>query len=698
MENSVKPKKKRRKTIRTIITVVIILAIVLVGGYFLLKSLNVNKSPETSLTKTTAAVQRGDIARTLGVSATLNSSETEDHMAEVSGEIISIRYKDGDFVEEGQIVIVLDTIITDDAIQNFEDQITAKLEQIDSLNDAIEDADSSIQDQYDNISDRKEEIIDLNDEISDLEADIDENEALRDKLKIYAPINGTVFNLQANAGDYVNNGTFIAEITNPLSYMVEMPFSVKFLNTEVEEVIIHYGNGDIPGEIISYADFTYTDAYGNELVDVIIEFTRYAALPDGARVKGTIVTDPILYKCVSETAPYYSETENIYPEIQGELLELYLVEKQSVKAGDLIAVIDSGFIDDTTDSIYNQINAKKEQIDALNDSVDSGYETIDQLNENILGYEDDIISLYDDITEIESDINEAEEGYINAEIPAQFDGIITDITAREGDEVSAHQKLFTLVSLDNPEMNLSIDELDITEVFIGLPAEVVIDALPETVTNPVTAVVTEIAFSGNTQGGVTTYSVTVALIESVEGFKLGMNATATVFTTQSIDTLYIPIEAVSIDNGNSFVWVTDSAIEGQLSADKSEAAAKPAGKGTGKRPEIVNKDTSTMTAEEKARYEEFLKNNEKNMDKTTSESSADTFLTVEEYYADATKVSITTGIHNEIFIEVLSGLTEGQIVVLPPVYISSSTTNSSTVPGMDLGGARKVMGGVGGGK
>lgn len=710
MEKLNRPGKKRKKALRIIITTIIIVAVFLVGVFFLNRTLNANKTSGTTLTKTTAFVQRGDVVRTLGSSAALNSSETADQTADVSGEVLEVRFSEGSYVEAGQIVVILDTETTDGTIQTFKDQISSKLEQIENLYDAIEDTNSSIEDQNDNILDFRDDIYDLQNEINDLKAEIEENEALRENLNIYAPFDGNVFNLHVSKGDYVNTGTLIATITDPLSYKVEMPFSVNFLNYAIEEVIIHYNNSELPGKIVSYADYTHTDAHGNELVDVIISFSRFASLPDGARVRGTIITDPITYKCVSEIAPYYTNSENIFPGTQGEILELNLIEKQSVKAGDVIAVIDSETIDNETESLTNQISAKNDQISSINDSIENIIENITRLNENIGDYNNDIDELYKDIDDIETDINEAMEGYISAEVTAKFNGFITGLTIEAGDSVNPNQKLFTLVSLDKPQMNLTIDELDISEVSVGLTAEVVIDALPLTEVNPIPAVVTDIALEGNTQGGVTTYSVTIALTETPEGFKLGMNATATVFTSQSKDTLFIPIEAVTFVNGNSFVWVTDTvagiqtnydgtSVDKSKFTDKSADVSAAAGKASGKQSGAASgKDLSQMTDKEIAAYKESFVTNEKTMANSTDKTNENVFLTLEDYYSGASRVQITAGIHNETYIEVLSGLTEGQIIVLPPVYISSSATNTGTIPGMDFGTARKAIGGIGGGK
>jgi len=161
LEKPKKSNKKRKKIIRIIIWTVAVIAVIVVGGIFLSRTLNANKSSETILTKTTALVQRGDVARTLGVSASLNSSETADYNADVSGEVLKINFDEGDFIEAGQVVMLLDTEVTEDTISVYEDQISSKMEQIDNLNDTIEDT-------YTSIDNKNDSILDLRDDISEI--------------------------------------------------------------------------------------------------------------------------------------------------------------------------------------------------------------------------------------------------------------------------------------------------------------------------------------------------------------------------------------------------------------------------------------------------------------------------------------------------------------------------------------------------
>lgn len=692
MSDKIISRRKKRKTFSTIVLSTLIIALVMAAVIIIPRYLENKKDDAVSLIRTTAVVKRGDITRSLGVSSNILPGETNEYSPAAYGEILEINAKNGDYVHTGTVIMRLSTETTDELIETMEEQVETLNEQIDSLYASIDSSYSAIEQYYENISDRNDDISDLRDDIASVRDEMAENEALRDKLSIYSPISGTIFNLQAEEGDTIGPGVILATVTDTRSYEVEMPFSVNFKDKEIHEVIIHYKNSNLAGTIVSVADFTHTDTYGNELVDVIIAFERFSALPDGATVKGTIVTDSISYKCVTGTPVQYALSVNIFPEVNGDLISVFMVEKQSVEEGDLIAVIDSSIIDDISEGFVNQITSMNDQIEQLQDLNEDASAAIDQLNEDIIEFEDAIKDTKDDISDLEDDLTEAMEGYTEAVLTADFDGYITELSAQLGDEAAAGQKLFTLVSMENPVIHLTIDELDIPEIIEGLEAEVTVDALVWTNESPVPSTVINRSLSGNAQGGVTTYTVTLELKESVEGLLPGMSGTGTIFISRKSDALYIPLEAVTITDGKSYVWITDKTVSTNTSYDKSNFSDKKnyQAKGSGK---AIQKDTSKMTDEQKKDYDDYLKGFEKGEIREDTASDS-TVSTLDEYYEGAVMVEVVTGIHNEIQIEVVSGLKEGQIILLPPVYQSESTS-ADDKNDFNMGAARKAMGGYG---
>lgn len=72
----------------------------------------------------------------------------------------------------------------------------------------------------------------------------------------------------------------------------------------------------------------------------------------------------------------------------------------------------------------------------------------------------------------------------------------------------------------------------------------------------------------------------------------------------------------------------------------------------------------------------------------------------DSYYDGATLVLVETGISNDTYIEIISGLTQGQEVVLPKTSTASATTTTGTNRGRNggfmTGGAAMPVGGPGG--
>ena len=58
---------------------------------------------------------------------------------------------------------------------------------------------------------------------------------------------------------------------------------------------------------------------------------------------------------------------------------------------------------------------------------------------------------------------------------------------------------------------------------------------------------------------------------------------------------------------------------------------------------------------------------------------------------------VEIGISNDTYVEITSGLSEGEIVILPQLTASSSSSNTSSSGGMNFGGMGSSLGGGFGG-
>ena len=108
-------------------------------------------------------------------------------------------------------------------------------------------------------------------------------------------------------------------------------------------------------------------------------------------------------------------------------------------------------------------------------------------------------------------------------------------------------------------LDITIDELDIKALQVGMTAQVRIDALGG---EKYTATITQIGNTGVSNGGNSKYTVELT-IDRAENMLSGMNATATIVLSTASDVLTIPADAL-VENGNQTVVYTGYDEENDL--------------------------------------------------------------------------------------------------------------------------------------
>lgn len=131
-----------------------------------------------------------------------------------------------------------------------------------------------------------------------------------------------------------------------------------------------------------------------------------------------------------------------------------------------------------------------------------------------------------------------------AVITAPFDGVVADITIREGQALSAALLAAPSISLVNTgrmEMRGFIDELDVALVELGQEVDILLDAMRDRDVKGTVAFVSPI---GTVWLGVVSYETIIALESSHEGLKDGLSATADIIIERRQDVLLIPNRAI----------------------------------------------------------------------------------------------------------------------------------------------------------
>ncbi|MCB6365709.1 HlyD family efflux transporter periplasmic adaptor subunit [Intestinibacillus massiliensis] len=250
-------------------------------------------------------------------------------------------------------------------------------------------------------------------------------------------------------------------------------------------------------------------------------------------------------------------------------------------------------------------------------------------------------------------------------VTAPISGTVVTKNTQAGDSIdssSGVSALAVIYDMSALTFDIALDELDVNQVQVGQEVQVTVDALDG---QSFTGYITNISVAGTTNNGATTYPVTVQIDDPPAELLPGMNVDASIITGEAKDVLAVPVSAVQRGN---VVFVKDSAAGNEKGAAQDAAGAPDtAGEGAG------------------------APGGGKQAGKPGAMAAA----------PDGYKsVTVETGLANDDYIEIQSGLSEGDVVYVPEVERSNSggmQMDMMMPAGGGMGGAPGGGGGMGGG-
>lgn len=140
-------------------------------------------------------------------------------------------------------------------------------------------------------------------------------------------------------------------------------------------------------------------------------------------------------------------------------------------------------------------------------------------------------------------------------VRAPFAGTVVAVNVEKGDAVSSGTAVATLVT-DEQIIEITLNEVDVAQVKVGQPATVTFDALPDLT---LTGSVAQVDAVGTTSQGVVNYGVQLSLDTQDERVKPGMSVSVAIIIVTKMDVLLVPNAAVKTANGGQYVEVLDEA-------------------------------------------------------------------------------------------------------------------------------------------
>ena len=140
----------------------------------------------------------------------------------------------------------------------------------------------------------------------------------------------------------------------------------------------------------------------------------------------------------------------------------------------------------------------------------------------------------------ELNMDNLQEAMNNYTVTSPISGTIIEKNAKAGDALTAGADLCTIYDLSYLVMVINVDELQVSDVSVGQSVQVTADAVPDKI---YTGTVTRVSMKGSSNGGTTTYPVTVR-IDETEGLRPGMNANAEIVIAEAGNALAVPNAAI----------------------------------------------------------------------------------------------------------------------------------------------------------
>ncbi len=372
----------------------------------------------------------------------------------------------------------------------------------------------------------------------------------------------------------------------------------------------------------------------------------------------------------------------ISPYISGEVVELMVKEGDEVKSGDLLAKVDPEIYISAFDQSNAAVNTQKAneanaraRLSQMKAQLENARTTFDRqqklFTQNVISQSefDQAKSAFEvakaQVEAAEQDINASEfmvksseaalkrskEDLTKTAIFAPADGTVSKLSVEKGERVtgasqfSSGTEIMRIANLNAMEAQVEVNENDIVRVSTGDTALIEVDAY---INRKFKGVVTEIATSANTTGvtvdQVTNFNVKIHILKesykdllnpaipNYSPFRPGMSATVEIQTETAMNVLTVPIQAV-----------TTRAVQDTLKKDVKKNDKKPE---TDNEYEVVASKKKTGEIQECV----FVLDN-----------------------GIAKKVNVKTGIQDNTYIQILSGIKNGQEIITGPYSVVSKT-------------------------
>ena len=319
-----------------------------------------------------------------------------------------------------------------------------------------------------------------------------------DRQYVRAEVDGTVSTLKVAKGDEVTSGQEVAIIRDSSKMLLTLEFpaadAANFSVGQTAQVTLDGTFEQLDGTVTSV---TGTDALstGNLLTRTVTIAVQNAGGLTTAQAATASING--VSSIGSATFGYQAE-RTLTAQAAGTVTSIHVQEGQTVAKNDILIEL-SG--------------------DDLTESIQSASETLRSAEISLQNLQDTMA---------------------NYTVTSPISGTIIEKDAKVGDAVKSGATLCVIYDLSYLEMVINVDELQISSLSVGQKVQITADAVQD---KNYVGTVTRVSMKGASNGGTTTYPVTIR-IDETDGLRPGMNANAEIVVAEAANALTVPNAAI----------------------------------------------------------------------------------------------------------------------------------------------------------
>lgn len=462
-------------------------------------------------------LRKTDVVQEIDVTGRVEPAEKVELTPESAGKVNAINVKVGDEVSAGDVLVQIDS--TDLRIRLQKQQLALKRAQL-----AFEEAQKGPKD------------------VSRLQSENDLARAYEDKFNAESDLKTTVeegYNAVSDA--FLDLPDVITTLRDILghSYLSDQMLKIKYGRTAQD-----------------YRDDAFKEYYEAEDAydDVIKAYRASSRQSDQTTIQALIIST---HETTQELSDAIKVTRNLIDYVERREDEESMPDQLEPDQTEL-------------DALTRTINTHLVELLDIKNRITEAEQTIadsarvigekDASNRDLFDVDEfDVENKRIDMQQAELDLQDIQAEINKRSIRSPIDGIVTDIAAKRGENISPSVVAVSVISTTHFQVSANLPEVDVAKVKVGLEADVNLDAYGSEVNFPM--IVSSISPAESIVEGVAVYELVLQFVKADDRIKSGLTADITVKSERRNDVLAVPQRAVITRNGSKLVQIKDAQTE-----------------------------------------------------------------------------------------------------------------------------------------